>query len=125
MMPACRDSQPPQSTPPQDDVTMLKQPDTGADHERIALEGIGRRSPQRGNQARLSLLVQMAKAENLYGSLLMVEQGSPSAIQGADRSDPWRALITLELRIEMIQHRTRDELDRIQRRASHRQVTLW
>jgi hypothetical protein len=49
MMPACRDRQLPQPTRRRDDIPMLKQPDTGANHERIALERIGRRSPQRGN----------------------------------------------------------------------------
>lgn len=65
--------------------------------------------------------MQIAKAENLQGSLLMVEQSSPPTIQGADRSDPWRALITLEFETEMIQHRTQNELRRIQRRSGHLQ----
>lgn len=87
---------------------------------RLVLEQpIGRRVPHRSDQAGLGVLVKMAKPENIESGLLVVEQCTPSPVQGTDRGDQRRSFATTDLTRGVIHNRGRDELNGIQRRPGH------
>lgn len=104
---------------PGENIASFDEPDASARHEFGHIIGSHGLPAEIRGQAALGVIVQRAASKRLASRLLVIEQSPATPVEGPDRSDP--RCRRADLPAEVVEHRGRYDLHRVQRPAGHLQ----